>query len=94
MHEHPLGASSWRTPELLGAMHKSILERNEFDICRCGMTALDDRGVELPDEVDLDEAMLVIRDRDGNEIGSWRIEEIEELKRSLKSVRLSPNARH
>ncbi|MAB81961.1 MAG: hypothetical protein CMJ24_07950 [Phycisphaerae bacterium] len=57
-----------------------------------GVTTLDDRGVELPDEVDLDEAMLVIRDRDGNEIGSWRIEEIEELKRSLKSVRLSPNA--
>ena len=55
-----------------------------------GRTELVDHGVVLPEEVDLEEAMLVIHDRDGNVVGSWRIEEIEELKRSLAPVRLVP----
>lgn len=53
-------------------------------------TTVVDHGVELPEDADMDQAVLVIRDRDGNVLGSWRIEEIAELERSLASVRLEP----
>ena len=53
-------------------------------------TSIVAHGVELPVDADTDRAVLEIRDQDGNVLGSWRIEEIQELERSLASVRLVP----
>ena len=71
-------------------MIERMVELEEEIATLQGRTELIDHGVNLPDEIDLEEATLVIHDRDGAVVGSWRIEEIEELKRSLAPVRLVP----
>lgn len=53
-------------------------------------TSLKDRGLDLPEGLESNEAVLELRDDDGNVLGAWRIEELEELRRSLSSVRLEP----
>ena len=55
-----------------------------------GLVELKQHGIELPEETDLEQASLIIRDRDGQSVGEWLITSPVDLRRSLLSVELKP----
>ena len=69
-----------------GALTKVQTRINELN----GIAELQQHGIELPEDADLEEATLVIRDRDGNVMGEWTITSPVDLERSLLSVELDP----
>ena len=48
LHEHPWGASSWRTGPILSLMEEDDVIAVRGDMCAWGMTAPDDGGVQHP----------------------------------------------
>ncbi len=55
-----------------------------------GLVELQQHGIELPEDADLEDATLVIRDGDGVVVGEWSISSLIDLQRSLGSVALTP----
>jgi carboxyl-terminal processing protease len=55
-----------------------------------GLVELQQHGIELPEDVDMEDATLVIRDGAGNIVGQWTITSPVDLQRSLGSVKLDP----
>ena len=55
-----------------------------------GITELADHGITLPEDGDIEDAVLVIRNKDGEVIGTWAISSVNDLQRSLSSVELTP----
>jgi len=45
LHEHPLGAWSWKLPEVINLMQLPGIERVRGDMCQHGMTIEDKQGV-------------------------------------------------
>ena len=55
-----------------------------------GWSSRRQHGIELPEDADLEDATLVIRDGDGVVVGEWSISSLIDLQRSLGSVALTP----
>ncbi len=55
-----------------------------------GITELADHGIILPEDGDIEDAVLVIRNKEGEIIGEWAISSVNDLQRSLSSVELTP----
>lgn len=55
-----------------------------------GLVDLTQHGIELPEDTDLEQASLIIHDREGKPLGEWLITSPADLRRSLLSVELKP----
>jgi len=73
------------------ALERHLLDLDEEITRLQGSEFTVDRGlVGLPEEVELDGGMIVLRGRDGEVIGTWRIAEGENIRASLDAVELTP----
>mgnify|MGYP001180306793 CR=1 FL=1 len=79
-HRYKQGCCGWSNSLLQDEIH--LLQGSENTI---------DRGlIGLADDVDVAGAELVLRDRDGNVLGAWRVADGENIRSSLDAVELVP----
>ncbi|MDP7029096.1 MAG: S41 family peptidase [Phycisphaerales bacterium] len=73
------------------AIAKHLIELQEEILRLQGSERTVDRGlVGLPDDVDVSGAEIVIRDKGGRVVGTWRVAEGENIRSSLDAVELVP----